>query len=451
MSVKTRLLIVGYGNMARAILKGFAKNVSKLKNYQIQITGRDPEKIRSFLKKLPFEVEILSPQMYAKQYTEVEPVSANTPSYDVNIEGYRGSIVPASVSKSGYRLVVNMDVEKAVVLLTIKPHALKSFNYQGSALLVLSALAGVSVHTLKECIESHAYVRCMPNIAASYGLSATSYYVETTYNPRYATVLSCQYEEEWRYKWLSSEFPHDFLLLGIKPDPDLARMHECVREIVREIARTRQGYPTTHHELKQQVLDYSQRYLEQGQKPGFYSSSYGRFSCNLEEFQAYVKDHHERFAKLIKEVYISNFARDREMLVAKHQAHLKSQVSAYVREILKCFGGCVEVQSESLIDASLATNGSSLAFLSMVAQGLISAGVREGLSVKQASSLVKQSFKGFAKLLVEEQSPQAIIDSICTPGGATIAGLSVLEDKAFKGALMQACHAAVKKGRTKFN
>ncbi|CCB79265.1 hypothetical protein HBZC1_02790 [Helicobacter bizzozeronii CIII-1] len=55
------LIVVGYGRMAQALLKGLAQNTSKLENYQLQITGRNPEKILPFLQSLPIEVEILPP------------------------------------------------------------------------------------------------------------------------------------------------------------------------------------------------------------------------------------------------------------------------------------------------------------------------------------------------------------------------------------------------------
>ncbi|WP_104733560.1 pyrroline-5-carboxylate reductase [Helicobacter felis] len=390
--MKTRLLIVGYGNMARAILKGFAKNAPRLQNYHIQITGRNPEKIRPFLDTLPLEVEIVPLRMRGEHYKEkVNPT--DTPSYyNANIGGYAGWIEPALSVSTGYRLVADVDVEQAVVLLAMKPHALESFSYQGTALLVLSVLAGVDIQALKECVKSHVYVRCMPNVAASYGLSATTYYVDSAYNPRYVYARDCYghqilngnpiEDQEWKREWFSSEF----LYLEEECEPDV----------------NDQSKPFNR------LMSVKKAYMLQ-QKP---------IDCSDDD-------------------------------IAEHQEHLKRQINPYVREILKCFGSCVEVQSEALIDASLATNGSSLAFLSMAAQALVSAGVREGLSVNQASELVEQSFKGFAQLL-QESDPQEIIDSICTPGGATIAGLSVLEEKAFKGILMQACHIAVRKGRTKF-
>ncbi|GMB91543.1 pyrroline-5-carboxylate reductase [Helicobacter ailurogastricus] len=117
-------------------------------------------------------------------------------------------------------------------------------------------------------------------------------------------------------------------------------------------------------------------------------------------------------------------------------------------DLLASFGTAVQVDKEELIDASMVTNGSSLAFLSLFAQGLIDSGVRAGLPRAQARELVEQSFKGFGALLAK-QSPQEISQSICTPAGATIEGLSVLEEKGVRGAIMQACHAVAQRYKPK--
>ncbi len=106
----------------------------------------------------------------------------------------------------------------------------------------------------------------------------------------------------------------------------------------------------------------------------------------------------------------------------------------------------MRVGNEKLVDASIATNGSALAFLSLVASSLKDAGIREGLNARDSLELVKMSFKGFAKLL-EKERPEMIIEQICTPKGATIEGLSVLEKKGVRGAFIEACQKSVKKMR----
>ncbi|GMB96327.1 pyrroline-5-carboxylate reductase [Helicobacter sp. NHP22-001] len=117
-------------------------------------------------------------------------------------------------------------------------------------------------------------------------------------------------------------------------------------------------------------------------------------------------------------------------------------------DLLASFGTVVQVDKEELVDASMVTNGSVLAFLSLFTQALIDSGVRAGLKHTQAEELIIQSFKGFSALLAT-QSPQEISQNICTPAGATIEGLSVLEEKGVRGAIMQACHAIAQRYKSK--
>lgn len=117
-----------------------------------------------------------------------------------------------------------------------------------------------------------------------------------------------------------------------------------------------------------------------------------------------------------------------------------------IQDIILSFGNCIEVDSEDLIDASIATSGSAPAFIALIAQALIDSGVKEGLTRSQSKALVRGMFDGFAKLL-NDKEPQEIIDAITSPGGTTIEGLSVLEKQAVRGAIIEAAHQAVLKAK----
>ena len=108
-----------------------------------------------------------------------------------------------------------------------------------------------------------------------------------------------------------------------------------------------------------------------------------------------------------------------------------------IRAFVESFGNCVFVDSEALIDASIATSGSSPAFLALVAQSLIDCGVYHGLSFSQAQELVRQTFKGFASLL-ETDSAESIKQSVTSPNGTTARGLACLEKLGVRGAFIQA-------------
>lgn len=118
-----------------------------------------------------------------------------------------------------------------------------------------------------------------------------------------------------------------------------------------------------------------------------------------------------------------------------------------VQEICESFGSVVFVEDERLIDASIATSGSSPAFLALIAQALVDSGVRAGLTRKDSFELVAQTFEGVSSLMLLGigRTPQEIIEMVTTPGGTTIEGLAVLESSGVRGAIMRACQASVSK------
>ncbi|MDO7252380.1 pyrroline-5-carboxylate reductase [Helicobacter cappadocius] len=158
-------------------------------------------------------------------------------------------------------------------------------------------------------------------------------------------------------------------------------------------------------------------------------------------------------ATLKEHIHSNHYAKVMPNVGARYQKSstavcVQGDIKEEASEILSSFGKAVFVDSEALVDASIATGGSSPAFLALIAQALVDAGVREGIRREDALNLVRATFDGFAHLLLE-QTPDEIISSITSPGGTTIEGLYVLEDKAVRGAIISACHEAVAKSKKK--
>lgn len=112
--------------------------------------------------------------------------------------------------------------------------------------------------------------------------------------------------------------------------------------------------------------------------------------------------------------------------------------------LLSKFGEVILLKSEMELVLSISTSGSGLAFLALCVSGLIDGGVLVGLSRSDSKKLVKSALEGLCALL-EEAGPQEIIDSITSPGGTTIEGISVLESMRVRGALMESARASVSK------
>jgi pyrroline-5-carboxylate reductase len=121
--------------------------------------------------------------------------------------------------------------------------------------------------------------------------------------------------------------------------------------------------------------------------------------------------------------------------------------STRVQEILSPLGQFVEV-SEELMDAVTALGGSGPAFFLLFLEAMIDAGVKTGLPRDKAKAISLQVIKGTLKMLEEEKiHPTVMRDMITSPGGTTIAGIAVLEERAFKGNVIEAIERACKRSK----
>ena len=118
-----------------------------------------------------------------------------------------------------------------------------------------------------------------------------------------------------------------------------------------------------------------------------------------------------------------------------------------VQQILEAVGKAVTV-SEDLMDAVTGLSGSGPAYVFTFMEGLIDAGVREGLPRTIARELVYQTILGAALMCQNTgKQPAELTSMVTSPGGTTIAGLYALERGAFRGVLMDAVRAATERSR----
>lgn len=97
-----------------------------------------------------------------------------------------------------------------------------------------------------------------------------------------------------------------------------------------------------------------------------------------------------------------------------------------VAEMLGLLGDVIEL-NEELIDAATAIMGCSPGYLALMAEVLVEAGVREGLTEDQALRMVSRSMSATGGLL-EIHDPAALKRAVASPGGMTEAGLKALEE-----------------------
>ncbi|MHB9148605.1 MAG: pyrroline-5-carboxylate reductase [Thermoleophilia bacterium] len=117
-----------------------------------------------------------------------------------------------------------------------------------------------------------------------------------------------------------------------------------------------------------------------------------------------------------------------------------------VRSLLSCLGS-VEILREEYFDAVTAVAGSGPAFLAVVLEALEDGAVRSGLARSVARVFVRQTALGTARMLMDMPGSAAELkDKVTSPGGTTIAGLGILEDRGVRGALLRAVEAATERG-----
>ncbi len=101
---------------------------------------------------------------------------------------------------------------------------------------------------------------------------------------------------------------------------------------------------------------------------------------------------------------------------------------------------------EELIEVVTGFTGSGPAFIFVLIEALADAAVRCGLQRKEALPFALSLVEGSAALARETGiHPSKLKEMVMSPGGTTAEGVSVLEEKGFRGIIMEAVRAAYKK------
>ena len=110
--------------------------------------------------------------------------------------------------------------------------------------------------------------------------------------------------------------------------------------------------------------------------------------------------------------------------------------------------GITVVLEEHHLDAVTGLSGSGPAYIFLILEALSDAGVKVGLSRRNAQRLAAQTVMGSAKMLLEtDEHVGHLKDMVTSPGGTAIAGLHTLEEGGLRTTLINAVETATKRAR----
>ena len=116
-------------------------------------------------------------------------------------------------------------------------------------------------------------------------------------------------------------------------------------------------------------------------------------------------------------------------------------------ELIESFGEAV-VMPERLIDIAGQIGGASIAWLCLAMEGMADGAVAEGMPRDMAYKFAAAAMAGTGRLALSTgQHPGVLKDMVTSPAGTTIQGNRILEERAVRGAFMDAVIESTERSR----
>jgi pyrroline-5-carboxylate reductase len=116
-------------------------------------------------------------------------------------------------------------------------------------------------------------------------------------------------------------------------------------------------------------------------------------------------------------------------------------------ELLELFGragSIIRLPDEALVEPAMALMSCGPAFMALVAEALVDAGVTHGLDPADAATMVVETMSGSAAVLRETGADtRGLRARVTSPGGSTERGVAALEQAGLRGAFEDAVNAVV--------
>ena len=120
---------------------------------------------------------------------------------------------------------------------------------------------------------------------------------------------------------------------------------------------------------------------------------------------------------------------------------------AFAEQLLAAAGKTVWIDDEALMDAVTAVSGSGPAYVFLLAEAMVDAGIAEGLPADAARTLALQTLLGAARMLTESDVDAAELRRrVTSPNGTTQAAIEAFEAGGFRRLVADAIRAARVRG-----
>jgi len=157
-----------------------------------------------------------------------------------------------------------------------------------------------------------------------------------------------------------------------------------------------------------------------------------------------LKDLHEAYPDLPVYRFIPSLPVEvRQGAVVQAAPVQKTELDAQVSELFAELGTLV-VLPDALVDVAMGLMSCAPAYVALVAEAQIDAGVRRGIPAAQSAELVVQTLAGTAELLSRRGNDTlAVRREVASPGGVTARGLAALERGGLRAAFSDALDAVL--------
>ena len=125
-------------------------------------------------------------------------------------------------------------------------------------------------------------------------------------------------------------------------------------------------------------------------------------------------------------------------IIAQNEAALNTASEKYYK-------GDLETRQ---MDDIINVNGSSPAWFFRLADIMVKRAVSVGIDADTALRLTAATMEGAARMLAESgKTPEELCRQVCSPGGTTLASLSVFEERDFDGLMLDAMDRCTKRSK----